>query len=270
MKQKDRPGGGGRCCRSSPARDPCVTNPGFRGMMFIGKDRRGVKSMNDVGKNIRRYREEKKLTQDALAEKLHVTRQAVSNWETGKNQPDLETLEALAGALDLEPAELIYGKKQEYPCFQRKAVIWVIVLGVLALLALLDALILLPLLMELRKKTFNTLPYAVNQLTVLPLGFVAAGMLIPAVLSLRRSVEPGKRGKLALRIAAVLLLIPWLLTMPILLSFLLPFRLPGIALFILTDPTGVRLRLAVSILPFCAGLCLFPAWVKLKKAGYKE
>lgn len=223
--------------------------------------------MNDVGKNIRRYRQQNGLTQDALAERLHVTRQAVSNWETGKNQPDLETLEALAGALDLEPAELIYGKKQEYPRFRRKAVIWVIVLGVLALLALLDALFILPLLMELRKKTFNVLPYAVNQLAVLPLGFVAAGMLIPAVLSLRRSVEPGKRGKLALRIAAVLLLIPWLLTMPFLLWFLLPFRLPGIALFILTDPTRVRLLLAVYVLPFCAGLCLYPAWVKLRKTG---
>ena len=39
--------------------------------------------MNDVGKNIRRYREQQGLTQDALAERLHVTRQAVSNWETG-------------------------------------------------------------------------------------------------------------------------------------------------------------------------------------------
>ena len=224
--------------------------------------------MNDVGKNIRRYRQQNGLTQDALAERLHVTRQAVSNWETGKNQPDLETLEALAGALDLEPAELIYGKKQEYPRFRRKAVIWVIVLGVLALLALLDALFILPLLMELRKKTFNVLPYAVNQLAVLPLGFVAAGMLIPAVLSLRRSVEPGKRGKLALRIAPVLLLIPWLLTLMI--------WIPGIwrplgtlGMFFLSDPTGVRWQLADYVLPFCAGLCLYPAWVKLKKAGEK-
>ena len=225
--------------------------------------------MNDVGKNIRRYREQNGLTQDALAERLHVTRQAVSNWETGKNQPDLETLEALAGALDLEPAELIYGKKQEYPCFQRKAVIWAIVLGVLALLALLDALILLPLQLELRKRTFNVLPYAVNRQAVLPLGCVAAGMLVPAVLSLRRSVEPGSRGKLALRIAPALLLIPWLLTLMI--------WIPGIwrplstlGMFFLSDPTGVRLRLAVSILPFCAGLCLYPAWVKLKKAGEKN
>ena len=223
--------------------------------------------MNDVGKNIRRYREQQGLTQDALAERLHVTRQAVSNWETGKNQPDLDMLEALAGVLDLDPAELIYGKKREYPRFQRKAVVWTLVLGLLVLLALLDALVILPLQMELRKKTFNALPYAVNQMAVLPLGCLAAGMLIPAVLSLRRSVEPGKRGKLALRIASVLLLIPWLLTLPILLSFLLSFRMPGFALFILSDPTRVRQLLAGYILPFCAGLCLYPAWVKLKTSG---
>ncbi len=36
-----------------------------------------------VGKNIKKFREEKKLTQDALAEKLFVTRQAVSSWECG-------------------------------------------------------------------------------------------------------------------------------------------------------------------------------------------
>ena len=225
--------------------------------------------MNNVGRNIRRYREEKKLTQDALAEELHVTRQAVSNWETGKNQPDLEMLEAAAEALDLELTDLIYGKRQEYPRFQRKAVVWTIVLGTITLLVLLDALFLAPRLLELRGRTFNPLPDAVNGLLVMPLGYVAAGMLIPAVLSLRRSMKPGKRGKLALRIAAVLLLIPWLLTMPFLLWFLLPFRLPGIALFILTDPTRVRLLLAVYVLPFCAGLCLYPAWVKLKKAGEK-
>lgn len=36
--------------------------------------------MNSVGKNIKRLRSEKGITQDQLAERLHVTRQAVSNW----------------------------------------------------------------------------------------------------------------------------------------------------------------------------------------------
>lgn len=39
--------------------------------------------MRDIGKNIKALRERKCLTQDQLAEKLFVTRQTVSNYETG-------------------------------------------------------------------------------------------------------------------------------------------------------------------------------------------
>ena len=42
--------------------------------------------MSNIGKNISKYRREKGMTQDQLAEKLHVTRQAVSNWEKGVSQ----------------------------------------------------------------------------------------------------------------------------------------------------------------------------------------
>ncbi len=39
--------------------------------------------MSNVGKNIKKFRSEKGITQEELAEQLHVTRQAVSNWENG-------------------------------------------------------------------------------------------------------------------------------------------------------------------------------------------
>ncbi len=39
--------------------------------------------MSVIGKNIKKIRAEKGMTQDQLAEHLHVTRQAVSNWEQG-------------------------------------------------------------------------------------------------------------------------------------------------------------------------------------------
>ena len=39
--------------------------------------------MSDIMKNIKRLRQRKGLTQEELGSKLHVTRQAVSNWETG-------------------------------------------------------------------------------------------------------------------------------------------------------------------------------------------
>ena len=65
--------------------------------------------MASVGKHIRQLRTAKKLTQEELAEKLHVTRQAVSAWERGQTQPDLDTLERIAQALDTEVTALIYG-----------------------------------------------------------------------------------------------------------------------------------------------------------------
>jgi len=68
--------------------------------------------MASVGKHIRRIRTERHMTQEQLAEKLFVTRQAVSAWETGKAQPDVETLERIAGALEADVAEVIYGTSQ--------------------------------------------------------------------------------------------------------------------------------------------------------------
>ena len=63
--------------------------------------------MSDIMKNIKRLRQRKGLTQEELGSKLHVTRQAVSNWETGKNQPDIEILKSLAETLEVDVSELL-------------------------------------------------------------------------------------------------------------------------------------------------------------------
>ena len=60
-----------------------------------------------VGKNIKKVREEKGLTQDALAERLNVTRQAVSNWENEKTQPDIDMLQKIAFVLKITVNELM-------------------------------------------------------------------------------------------------------------------------------------------------------------------
>jgi transcriptional regulator with XRE-family HTH domain len=65
--------------------------------------------MASVGKHIKQFRTARGLTQEDLAEKLFVTRQAVSAWETGKALPDLEALERIAAALDADVTEMIYG-----------------------------------------------------------------------------------------------------------------------------------------------------------------
>lgn len=68
--------------------------------------------MNKVASNIKKYRQEKNMTQDQLAEEVNVTRQAVSNWETGKTQPDIDTLTQIAEAFEISIEELIYEEKK--------------------------------------------------------------------------------------------------------------------------------------------------------------
>lgn len=75
-----------------------------------------------VGQNIKKFREEKGLRQEDLAEQLHVTRQAVSNWENGKTQPDLETLQKIAQVLEVSVEELIYGERRQTTVINQKTV----------------------------------------------------------------------------------------------------------------------------------------------------
>lgn len=50
---------------------------------------------------ILKLRTERGLSQDELAEKVYVTRQAVSRWETGETVPNTETLKLLSGLFDV-------------------------------------------------------------------------------------------------------------------------------------------------------------------------
>lgn len=69
------------------------------------------KKSNIVGACISKERKKASLSQEALAEQLHVTRQTISNWESGKSLPDIETLKALAQALNVPIERLIYEKQ---------------------------------------------------------------------------------------------------------------------------------------------------------------
>ena len=63
-----------------------------------------------IGTNLRRLREERKLTQEQLSEKLGVSFQAVSAWERDEYKPDIDRLIALAGALDVSVSALVEEK----------------------------------------------------------------------------------------------------------------------------------------------------------------
>ena len=65
---------------------------------------------NRLGEKIARLRRARNMTQAELAEKLHFTYQAVSNWERGVSEPNAETLVALAAFFDTTADELLKGE----------------------------------------------------------------------------------------------------------------------------------------------------------------
>ena len=46
----------------------------------------------ELSTQIRKYRTQMNLSQEELAERIYVTRQSISNWENGKNYPDIHSL----------------------------------------------------------------------------------------------------------------------------------------------------------------------------------
>ena len=58
---------------------------------------------------IKNLRTREKLTQEQFAERLNITRQAVSNWENDRNLPDIEMLILIAQNFHISLDELILG-----------------------------------------------------------------------------------------------------------------------------------------------------------------
>jgi transcriptional regulator with XRE-family HTH domain len=65
--------------------------------------------MRDILKNLR---EKNSLTQDQLARRVMVTRQAVSRWENGETQPNTETLKLLSKEFDVSINTLLGSPRQ--------------------------------------------------------------------------------------------------------------------------------------------------------------
>lgn len=79
--------------------------------------------MESIGNRIGRLRRAANLTQEALAERLGVSSQAVSKWENDLSCPDISLLPELARVLGCTTDELLTGKSNEVrvvPAAQRK------------------------------------------------------------------------------------------------------------------------------------------------------
>ena len=69
----------------------------------------------EFGEKLRQSREAKGMTQQKLADRLFVTRQAVSRWECGARYPDLMTAKCISDILEVSMDELLSGDEfREY------------------------------------------------------------------------------------------------------------------------------------------------------------
>lgn len=62
-----------------------------------------------TGALIKKLRENRKMTQEELADKVCVSSKAISKWETGRGFPDIGLIEPLAKALGISVIELLSG-----------------------------------------------------------------------------------------------------------------------------------------------------------------
>lgn len=67
----------------------------------------------ELGERLFELRKSKNLTQDEVAEKLKVTRQTVSKWETNQSTPDFDKIVPLCELFEIGVEELLTGKKPE-------------------------------------------------------------------------------------------------------------------------------------------------------------
>lgn len=63
-----------------------------------------------LGEKIKLHRQNLGLSQEALAEKLNVSRQAVTKWESDAGVPDIDNLIALSKMMDITLDELVLGE----------------------------------------------------------------------------------------------------------------------------------------------------------------
>ena len=67
---------------------------------------------NPFGVTLRRLRIEKGLSQKQLADRLHMERSSVSNWEAGRRIPDAAAISQLAKALGVDAADLLAANEE--------------------------------------------------------------------------------------------------------------------------------------------------------------
>ena len=218
-----------------------------------------VRTMRDIGKNIKDLRSQKNLTQDELAEKLFVTRQTVSNYETGRSRPDVEMLAKIADVLDTDANTVIYGMSED---IGRKKKYTATAIGAAVILLLTLP---LPWLNSITDRIggfrFILWPRYLFVVYYIPFILLCVGWEAMEILSLFTKLTPISKTKWVLQGCFMFIIFYVLMTLLLILPVNKPLRLMYILYFLLgAHPDIFSINFAYLLLPVgcLLWLCNFP------------
>ena len=172
--------------------------------------------MDNFANRLKAAREQAGFTQEQLAERIGVTRQAVSRWEQGITQPDMEMLVTLSEVLQVDVETLAFGRSNKvYQRFQKKHRVCTIAAFSCGLIILLLMLFLEPYLKALALTyDFNYFLYFwLFRLLLPPAGCFALGFGAVALVSLFYHTCPGRKWRIFLFILSLVAIAPSLLVL---------------------------------------------------------
>lgn len=160
--------------------------------------------MTKISENMKAARNKLGITQEELAEKLSVTRQAVSNWENGKTEPDIETLTKIAQIFDISIDELVGGIPTNVAELRGSKTLLKmgIVFTAFYVVSTLILLLIKHPLSEYVGSTYDTLPYFLTGFIWKPLTVISGGIGISSLIAYSTGFYAKNK---ALRIAFLIL-----------------------------------------------------------------
>lgn len=227
--------------------------------------------MSCFKKNLARIRETAGFTQEALAQKINVTRQAVSAWERGRTEPDIETLIKLAEALNVDVEDLIFDRKHKhYKQFQKKYLLCTIVCLSIAMVSFLLMVILGPYFKELINRTYEGIGayFLVFQWILPTMEYLSLGIFAASALALFQKTNLKRPWKTAALILGWITIAPCALAIGDYCSgMLLSSHKMHIysAIYMRTVPLQALQVVLFIIFPFVSGFLLFMGFNGVKQ-----
>lgn len=193
--------------------------------------------MRDIGKNIRTLRMQQNMTQDTLAEKLFVTRQTVSNYETGKSRPDIDMLLKIAEILQVDIHVILYGPGI-HPDRRKELIRLAVNGGILLLIGLITLLT-----ADAAKDYYYNFvigPMVLVRTLMLPAFFLLLGWtLVQGISVLLKAKRPVFKGATVLRWVLLAVTVLWLLPV-------LTYTVPILVVDLLQLPAQIHLPPVIS------------------------